>query len=189
MSKILEHKYIEVHRTCNNSDTVKDILWAHPTSIKLLHAFPRILIMDCTYKTNRYRLPLLEIVGITSTNMTFSVAFAYLESEREDNYSWALGSLISLMHRQLVPSIIVTDRKLALMNAIDRIFSTSRHMLCRWHIGKNIVTNCKKYFETKQKWDLLVYEWNILVASETEDDFNRLLSRLNKDFCEYPQVL
>jgi histone-lysine N-methyltransferase SETD2 len=93
------------------------------------------------------------------------------------------------MHGQLVPSIIVTDRELALMNAIERIFPTSRHLLCRWHIGKNLVTNCKKYFETKQKWDLFVYGWNLMVVAETEDEFNRLFCRLNEDFCEYPQVL
>jgi len=34
-----------------------------------------------------YRSPLMEIVGVTSIDMTFSVTFAYLEAEREDNFS------------------------------------------------------------------------------------------------------
>ncbi|XP_058746934.1 uncharacterized protein LOC131619913 [Vicia villosa] len=41
----------------------------------------------------RYRLPLLEIFGVTSTKLTFSVAFAYLEHEREENFTWALKRL------------------------------------------------------------------------------------------------
>jgi len=45
-----------------------------------------MLICDTTYKTNKYYLPLLEIIGITSTNMTFVVAFAYLSSERMDSF-------------------------------------------------------------------------------------------------------
>ena len=73
--------------------------------------------MDCTYKTNRYKLSLIEIVEVTSTEMTFSSAFAYLEVEREDNFSWCLGSLRSLMDSRLLPSIVVTDKDLALMNA------------------------------------------------------------------------
>ena len=83
MNKLSEHAYIEVHRSCPDSDTVKDNRWAHPASIELLHAFLRVLIMDCTYKTNKYRLPLMEIIGVTSTDMTFSVAFVYLKVEQK----------------------------------------------------------------------------------------------------------
>jgi len=43
--------------------------------------------MDSTYKTNMYRLPLMEIVEVTNTDMTFAVPFAYLEAERKDNFS------------------------------------------------------------------------------------------------------
>ena len=46
--------------------------------------------MDNTYKTKRYRLPLLEIVGVTPTEMTFCAAFVYMEVEREANFVWAL---------------------------------------------------------------------------------------------------
>jgi len=45
-----------------------------------------MLICDTTYKTNKYRLPLLEIIGITSTIMTFAIAFAYLSYERMDKF-------------------------------------------------------------------------------------------------------
>jgi len=88
MNKLSEHANIEVHRSCPDTNTVKDILWVHPASIELLHAFSRVLLMDCIYEINMYRLLLMEIVGVTSTDMTFSVAFAYLEAELEDNFSW-----------------------------------------------------------------------------------------------------
>ena len=70
LKNLFEYSYIEVHRHCPYTDTVKDILWAHPASINLLHVFSHVLITDCAYKTNRYRLPLMEIVGVTSTEMT-----------------------------------------------------------------------------------------------------------------------
>ena len=84
--KLAEGRYIEWHRNYDNTDVVHDLFWAHPGSIDLLYAFFRILIMDYTYKTNRYHLPLLEIMGVTSTNLTFSIAFAYIDTERKDNY-------------------------------------------------------------------------------------------------------
>ncbi|XP_038683031.1 uncharacterized protein LOC119983416 [Tripterygium wilfordii] len=86
LGKLKERKYLEWHRWNDDTQTMRDLFFAHPTSVDLLRTFPEILIMDCTYKTNRYRLSLLEIVGITSTNLTFSVAFVYLEAERKDNY-------------------------------------------------------------------------------------------------------
>jgi histone-lysine N-methyltransferase SETD2 len=48
--------------------------------------FPIVLVIDCTYKTNKYRQTMLEIIGITSTDLTFAVGFAYMESEKTDNY-------------------------------------------------------------------------------------------------------
>ena len=125
LSKLSEHNYIKFHRSCNNTDSVKDLFWASPLSIDLLHAFPHVLLMDCAYKTNRYRLPLLEIVGVTSTNMTFSVASAYLYSEREEHYVWALDKLKSLMDENAQPKVIVSDRELSLIKAIDKVFSTT----------------------------------------------------------------
>ena len=107
--------------------------------------------MDCTYKTNRYRIPLLEIVGVTSTDLTFSIAFAYIDIEREDNYTWALERLRSVMDADVLPELIVTDRDLALLNAIERVFPTAKHLLCRWHISRNVMAQCKRLFETKEK--------------------------------------
>ncbi|XP_028083552.1 uncharacterized protein LOC114284804 [Camellia sinensis] len=98
---------------------VTDLFWAHPVSLEVLRAFSHVLIMDCTYKTNRYPLPLLEIVGVTSTNLTFSVTFAYLSHEREDNYTWALGVLRTVMDNTAFPKVIITDRELALMKETE----------------------------------------------------------------------
>ncbi|KAL5161917.1 Receptor-like protein 15 [Glycine soja] len=57
-----------------------------------------------TYKTNRYRLPLLDFVGVTPTGMTFSVGFTYLEGERLNNVVLALerfrGTLVDCPSEQ-----------------------------------------------------------------------------------------
>ena len=86
----------------------------------------------------------MEIVGVTSTEMTFSIAFAYLKAEREDNFSWCLDRLRSLMHGWQISSVIITDRDLACINAVKQKFQESRHFLYIWHIRKNILAHCKK---------------------------------------------
>lgn len=46
-----------------------------PIFSQVVEYFPIVLIMDNTYKTNKYKQPMFEIVGMTSTELTFSVAF------------------------------------------------------------------------------------------------------------------
>lgn len=156
LALLAEHQYLEWYLTSEDSEVVTDLFWANPSSLDLLRAFPHVLLMDCTYKTNRYRMPLLEIVGLTSTDMTFSVAFVYLQHERQDNFNWALDVLHGIMDDSALPNIIVTDRELSLMNAISRVFPTATHLLCRWHINKNVLTKCKKLFSTKEVCDLFM---------------------------------
>ncbi|KAK3221283.1 hypothetical protein Dsin_008308 [Dipteronia sinensis] len=139
MSKLNEHNYIEWHRSHEDTDCITDLFWVHRSTIELLRAFPCVLIMDCTYKTNKYRYPLLEIVGVTSTNLTFCVGFALFQFEREDNYVWALEKLKTIMEDKMLPSVIVTDRELALMNAIRKIFPTAINLLCRWQSIKQSI--------------------------------------------------
>ena len=80
--------YIRWH-VVNDEEVVRDIFWTHPNSVKLLNAFNIVFFMNSMYKINMYRLPLLEIVGVMCIGMTFSVVFAYLEVERENNFVWA----------------------------------------------------------------------------------------------------
>ena len=110
---------------------MKGLFFAHPDSIALMKAIPYVLLMDCTYKTNRYNLPLLEIVGVTSTRKTFLITAVYLEAKKEINFTWALEILKSLMNDSCLPSVIVTDRELASMNAIKKVFPMATHLLCR----------------------------------------------------------
>ena len=90
LTKLLERdEYIHWHRL-KDEDMVHDIFWCHPDAVKLVNACNLMFLIDSTYKTNRYRLPLLDFVGVTPTGMTFSTGFAYLEGEWLNNVVWAL---------------------------------------------------------------------------------------------------
>ena len=69
-----------------------------------------MLIIDSTYKTNKYKLLLLEIIGVTSTEKTYSVGFAFLECEKKDSFQWDLEVCRSMLKDQEdMPKVIVTD--------------------------------------------------------------------------------
>ncbi|XP_050876919.1 protein FAR1-RELATED SEQUENCE 5-like [Lathyrus oleraceus] len=113
LSLIHKEKYTCWTRNREDSNIVAGIFWTHSDSVNLLNIFHLVLIFDCTYKTNRYQLPLLEIVGVTSTKLTFSVDFAYFEHERVEK----LKKLFSF--KNLLQMVVVTDQELALMDAME----------------------------------------------------------------------
>jgi len=131
--------------TCHeSSNIVSDIFWTHPDAVKPLNAFNIVFLMDTTYKTNKYGLPLLEIVGVTCTSLSFSVGFAFLSSEKEENVIWTLQKFKgSLLTSHVRPEVIVCDRDLVLMNAINIVFPKATNLLCWFHINKNIKEKCK----------------------------------------------
>lgn len=59
---------------------VTHLFFASHTSIDLVHSYPEVILLDCTYKTNCFNLPLLNIVGVTGLGTSFYLAFAFLPS-------------------------------------------------------------------------------------------------------------
>jgi len=71
--------------TMKDEDVVRDIFWSHPDAVQLTNACNLVFLIDSTYKTNIYKLSLLDNVSVTPIGMTFSVAFAYLVGEHINN--------------------------------------------------------------------------------------------------------
>ncbi|KAL5148214.1 PKS-NRPS hybrid synthetase [Glycine soja] len=134
---------------------VRDLFWCHPDAVKLCNACHLVFFIDSTYKTNRYRLPLLDFVGVTPTAMTFSTGFAYLEAER------------LFLRNDHLPLVIVTDRDLALMNVVKTVFPASTNLLCMFHIDKNVKAKCKSLIGEKNAWD-----YGTLVDCPSEHEFH-----------------
>jgi hypothetical protein len=48
-------------------------------SVSYLNQHPNILLLDCTYKTNKFDMPLLNILGVDNMGYSFSVGFCFLD--------------------------------------------------------------------------------------------------------------
>ena len=144
LMKLLEwDQYIHWHRL-KDEDVVRDIFWCHPDAVKLVNACNLMFLIDSTYKTNTYRLPLLDFVGMTPTGMTFYAGFVNLEGERLNNVVWALERFQGIFLRcDALPGVIVTDRDLTLMNVVKSVFPECTNLLCSFHINKNVKAKCK----------------------------------------------
>ncbi|KAL5146828.1 Protein FAR1-RELATED SEQUENCE 5 [Glycine soja] len=186
LMRLLERdQYIHWHRL-KDEDVVRDLFWCHPEAVKLCNACHLVFLIDSTYKTNRYRLPLLDIVGVTPTGMTFSAGFAYLEGERVNNLVWALERFRGLFLRNdRLPVVIVTDRDLALMNVVKVVFPECKNLLCRFHIDKNVKEKCKSL----NAWDYVMDSWGNLVDCPSEQEFPEHLQRFQVACSSWPMFI
>ena len=98
------------------------------------------------------------VAGVTPMWMTF-FTFSYFEGERLNNVVWVLQWFWGLfMKVDALPGVIVTDRDLALKNALKTVFPDATNLLCRFHINKNVKAKCKTLVGQKNAWDY-VMEW------------------------------
>ncbi|KAH1250309.1 Protein FAR1-RELATED SEQUENCE 2 [Glycine max] len=170
-----------------DEDVVRDIFWCHPDSVKLVNACNLVFLIDNTYKTNRYRLPLLDFVGVTPTGMTFSAGFAYVEGERVNNLAWALQRFRGLfLKRDALPGVIVTDKDQALMNAVKDVFPECTNLLCIFHINKNVKAKCKSLIAQKNAWDYVMDCWGSLTDCPSEQQFDECLKKFEVACAPWP---
>jgi hypothetical protein len=122
--------------------------FASRSSLHLFSLHPEVLLLDCTYQTNRCGLSLLNMVGVTGVKISFLVGCAFLQSETEQDFRWVLEMLA--MHVVSFPGVVVTDCDFALMNALAHVFPQSFHVLCRWHVRRSVHARCKSFFLSRR---------------------------------------
>ncbi|KAF4332901.1 hypothetical protein FBEOM_13294, partial [Fusarium beomiforme] len=136
-------------------------------------------------------MPLLNAIGVDACQRSFCIAFAFLSGEEEQDYKWALTRLRSIYEVAGAdyPSVILTDRCLACMNAVASSFPQSISLLCLWHINKAVLRYCmgaftkdSKDLQGQEKWKQFYSSWHDLVASSSEDLYYQKLDEFKKKY-------
>ncbi|KAI3993276.1 hypothetical protein MKX01_010019 [Papaver californicum] len=166
-----QYHYMVWYRKDEKSNELKDIVWAHPESTLLAKCFSSVLMIDCTYKTNGFKVPFFHVAGISSLGTPFTVAYAFIEEETEQHFSWALTQLKSLFLPDNLPSVCVMNWEHPLINAVRSVFPEAKRLLCTLHIGESVVTNCRKAISDDKEWDDFYRDWECVLKSETKEDF------------------
>ncbi|XP_012841587.1 PREDICTED: uncharacterized protein LOC105961870 [Erythranthe guttata] len=191
MHNFQKGEYRYWHRVdSETSNTITDIMFACPESIKLLRLFPYVMLMDCTYKTNKYGMPLLEIIGITPVGRNYTIAVAFMSHEDADTYEWTLNCLKELLDG-VEPDAILTDRELGLLKALPNVFSFSYHMLCIFHISRNVEANATKFMGGNKDQGLIFRRvlWAKLVKSETEEEYHYNYNEIVGRYAGCPRLI
>src|SRR6266511_2009796 len=113
---------------------------AHHKHIDLLIENSEVLIIDLTYKTNIFQIPLINIIKMTGTNRNFFTKSIFIPGERYEDYILVFFTIRKLydVYKLRYLLIFITDTCPAEIAAIERVFPDINHILCIWHINCNI---------------------------------------------------
>src|SRR6266536_5121223 len=112
---------------------------------------PEILTIDAIYKTNRFRIPLINIIKITGMNQNFYATSVFIAGEKEEDYNIIFSDIQILydFFKILYPSTFVTDSCEAEIKALKKIFPKINHILYIFYINNNILMKLKSKIKTE----------------------------------------
>ncbi|CAG8695923.1 11449_t:CDS:2, partial [Ambispora gerdemannii] len=78
---------------------IQTIFWAYHSAISEFSIAKDVLLIDVTYKTNRFLMPLTAICSIDHFKSTYPLVFALVYSETYDFYYWIDQEIAGLWKR------------------------------------------------------------------------------------------
>jgi zinc finger SWIM domain-containing protein 3 len=156
-------------------EQIANVFWADAKMIIDYAHFGDVVTSDTTFGTNKEYRPFGVFVGFNHFRETVIFGASLLYDETFESFKWLFRAFLSV-HNQKQPQTIFTDQDTAMGNAIEHVFSESKHGLCTFHIMQNAIKhlpNKKKDGETED------------TPQEVDDEENG--SSLLKDFsaCMY----
>ena len=105
------------HCVENDEDRIEQLFFAKVSFQKIFKYNHEILLIDTTYKTNKYKIPLIIISGITPLNISYYIAFAFVSKKTFEVYRWLLKCVKDLYEYFDIPDsdIILTDAQNSLI--------------------------------------------------------------------------
>ncbi|RAW19784.1 hypothetical protein PC110_g23774, partial [Phytophthora cactorum] len=84
LKELTSHAFFFKYEVHSDTSRLKYLFWFHPDIKQYYKWNSNVLVMDCTYKTNVYDLPLLNIIAMTNMNTVLPIAQCWLPGEKEE---------------------------------------------------------------------------------------------------------
>ncbi|XP_042962573.1 protein FAR1-RELATED SEQUENCE 5-like [Carya illinoinensis] len=139
---------------------LKNVFWADARSRAAYQSFGDVITFDTTYLTNAYKMPFAPFVGVNHHGQSILFGCGLISNEDAQTFEWLFESWLKCMNDQ-PPNAIITDQDKAMQLAIARVFPSSRHRFCLWHIMKKLPEKFgshSQYNEIKSSLHKCVYD-------------------------------
>ena len=75
-----------IFKVNNDKNALKGIIWVETEMFEKYKNFKDILLFDNTFKTNKYKLPLIILSGMNENGKSIIFGFALMTNEEEESY-------------------------------------------------------------------------------------------------------
>ncbi|CAJ0829588.1 13441_t:CDS:10 [Entrophospora sp. SA101] len=120
----------------NDNRRLNRIFWMNPVQLKNWYKYKDIVIIDTTYKTNKFNMILCFV----------------LDNESLENFNWFFKCLKSAVSNS--PKVIMSDHDLAMESAIEQQFQNTHHFL----YFKNLLDSIS-IISFDNLWDQLIQKY------------------------------
>ncbi|XP_061357286.1 protein FAR1-RELATED SEQUENCE 5-like [Gastrolobium bilobum] len=139
--------------------TLRSVFWADGRSRAAYAQFGDLFVFDVTYQTNKFKFPFAPFVGVNHHGQSILFVAALLEDETEATFTWLFEQFQACMFDKSPPAII-TDQDKAIGKAIAKIFPTTRHRFCAWHMKKHVMEHTQAlHAQFKESFDVDFHAW------------------------------
>lgn len=108
-----------------------------PHMQRAFRAFPEVLLLDATYRTNKLKMPLFVFVVQDGSGISHAVAYAFVACEQQHVVTRLLEVFVRENPAALDTKVVVVDKDFAEIAAIKTAFSSSPAVqLCEFHAVK-----------------------------------------------------
>ncbi|KAI0997775.1 hypothetical protein K3495_g10413 [Podosphaera aphanis] len=63
------------------------------------------------------------------------------------------------------------------------------HLLCVWHVQKNVLSNCRKYFGSEDDWAKFLSAWTKVIESPSTQSHEENVEKLREGYASLPVML
>ncbi|XP_023640331.1 uncharacterized protein LOC111831052 [Capsella rubella] len=106
-------------------------------SIKGFRYLRRVLVVDGTHLTGKYKGVLLTASGQDANFQVFPLAFSVVDSENDEAWTWFFEKLERIIADSNTLTII-SDRNQSIYKAKKSVFPLAKHAACIVHLARNV---------------------------------------------------
>ncbi|KAI0503818.1 hypothetical protein KFK09_014761 [Dendrobium nobile] len=134
-----------------------------------------LISVDACHLKSKYLGMLLSANALDGNNGLFNIAYAVVETESKQTWTWFLTNLGVTIGTNLQPLAFILDMEKGLGDAIRDIYPEAEHRVCICHLWKNI----KKKFHYKDGQKLQGLVWTAANAYTSIEFYEKLAELSN----------
>ncbi|KAA8519845.1 hypothetical protein F0562_014065 [Nyssa sinensis] len=119
---------------------LRNVVWVDAKGRHDYINFHDVVFFDNSYIRNKYKIPLLPIIGVNHHFQFTLLGCALIGEETTTTFVWVMRTWLRAVGGQ-APRVIITDEDKLLKEATKEVFPDAVHCFCLWHVLTKIPEN------------------------------------------------